>query len=84
MLDLARRENEETIKVLKDCFSRMYKFGGNDLEEYDYYSDYAYELLKILSMRVTIGEVALLKRQYYAAIYDGEWNDETETENEEN
>lgn len=80
MLDWARRENEETINVLKECFSGMYKYGGIDLEEYDYYSDYAYELLKILSMRVTIGEFAVLKRQYYAAIYDGEWNDATETE----
>lgn len=81
MLDLARRENEETINVLKDCFSGMYKYGGNDLEEYDYYADYAYELLKILSMRVTIDEFAVLKKQYYCAIYDGEWEDETTEEN---
>ena len=78
MLDWATCENEALINDLKDCFLCMYKFGGNDPEGYDYYSHCAYELLKVLSMRVTIGEFAVLKKQYFAAVYDGEWEDATE------
>lgn len=80
MLDWTTRENEALINDLKECFLCMYKFGGKDIEGYDFHSRCAYELLKTLSMRVTINEFAVLKKQYYAAIYDGEWNDETTEE----
>lgn len=65
---------------LKMSLQGMYEHGGKNMEEYDSHTHYAYELLKILSMRVTISEFAVLKKQYYAAIYDGEWNDATESE----
>lgn len=69
---------------LKTKLKGMYEHGGTDMVMYDFYAQRAYEVLKELSMMIPIDEFAVLKNQYYCAIYDGEWNDETETENEEN
>lgn len=69
---------------LKTKLKGMYEHGGTNMEVYDFYAQRAYEVLKELSMRVSIDEFKVLKHQYYCAIYDGEWDDETETENEEN
>lgn len=69
---------------LKTSLKEMYEHGGTNMEEYDFYAQRAYEVLKELSMVISIDEFKVLKHQYCCAVYDGEWSDETETENEEN
>lgn len=66
---------------LKTRLKGMYEHGGTDMEMYDFYAQRAYEVLKELSMMIPIDEFAVLKKQYYCAIYDGEWEDEATEEN---
>lgn len=66
---------------LKTRLKGMYEHGGTDMDMYDFYAQRAYEVLKELSMMIPIDEFAVLKKQYYCAIYDGEWDDETTEEN---
>lgn len=66
---------------LKTRLKGMYEHGSTDMDMYDFYAQRAYEVLKELSMMIPIDEFAVLKKQYYCAIYDGEWNDETTEEN---
>ena len=73
---------EQTLRSdLKVALEYMYEYGGTDMDMYDFYAQRAYEVLKELSMMIPIDEFAVLKKQYYCAIYDGEWNDETTEEN---
>lgn len=70
---------EQTLRSdLKAALEYMYEYGGTDMEMYDFYAQGAYRTLKELSMMVPIDEFAVLKKQYYCATYDGEWDDETE------
>ena len=66
---------------LKTKLKGMYEHGGTDMIMYDFYAQRAYEVLKELSMMIPIDEFAVLKKQYYCAIYDGEWEDEATEEN---
>lgn len=66
---------------LKTRLKGMYEHGGTDMDMYDFYAQVAYRTLKELSMMIPIDEFAVLKKQFYCAIYDGEWTDETTEEN---
>ena len=71
---------EQTLRSdLKAALEYMYEYGGTEM--YDFYAQGAYRTLKELSMMISIDEFAVLKKQYYCAIYDGEWKDETTEEN---
>lgn len=73
---------EQTLRSdLKTALKCMYEYGGTDMEMYDFYAQVAYRTLKELSMMIPIDEFAVLKKQFYCAIYDGEWTDETTEEN---
>ncbi len=69
---------------LKTALKGMYESGGTNMDTYDFHARQGHEMLKELSMMIPIDEFAVLKQQYYCAIYDGEWDDATETESEEN
>lgn len=64
---------------LRVSLREMYEYAGINMGAYDFYAKRAHETLKELSMMISIDEFKVLKQQYYCAIYDGEWIDETES-----
>ena len=80
-MDFYDYEEQALRDYLKIKLKGMYANGGTDMDMYDFYAQRAYAALKELSMMIPIDEFAVLKKQYYCAIYDGEWNDETTEEN---
>ena len=83
-MDFYDYEEQVLRDYLKTQLKGMYENGGTDMDMYDFYAQRAYAVLKELSMMIPIDEFAVLKKQYYCAIYDGEWDDATKTESEEN
>lgn len=82
-MDFYEYEEQLLREDLKTSLQGMYENGGTDMEMYDFYAQGAYRTLKELSMMIPIDEFAVLKKQYYCAIYDGEWEDDA-TKSEEN
>lgn len=79
-LDHIAFTTESLVDDLKGYFEAMRYYGGKNENAYDRCYFAAYELLKVLSMRLEIDEFGALKKEYYCAMYDGDWEDEENKE----